>query len=87
MDRLTEKLPELWAVLSRGSCRGPTVLDNVGLAPLNTMAGAVTLGNVASAIGVNAEEASLVTELKAGSEEAYDWLIARFHQQIGRAHV
>ena len=46
------------------------------------MAGAVTLGNVASAIGVNAEEASLVAELKAGSEEAYDWLIARYHQPI-----
>src|SRR5215467_14156656 len=46
------------------------------------MAGAVTLGNVASAIGVNAEEASFVAELKAGSEEAYDWLIARYHQPI-----
>src|SRR5215469_5629018 len=46
------------------------------------MAGAVTLGNIASAIGVNAEEASLVAELKAGSEEAYDWLIARYHQPI-----
>jgi len=46
------------------------------------MAGAVTLGNVASAIGVNAEEASLVAELKSGSEEAYDWLIARYHQPI-----
>src|SRR5499427_10171849 len=46
------------------------------------MAGAVTLGNVASAIGVNAEEASLVAELKAGSEDAYDWLIARYHQPI-----
>jgi len=40
------------------------------------------LGNVASVIGVNAEEASLVAELKAGSEEAYDWLIARYHQPI-----
>jgi len=40
------------------------------------------LGNIASAIGANAEEASLVAELKAGSEEAYDWLIARYHQPI-----
>lgn len=40
------------------------------------------MGNVASVIGANAEEASLVAELKAGSEEAYDWLIARYHQPI-----
>jgi RNA polymerase sigma-70 factor (ECF subfamily) len=46
------------------------------------MAGAATLGNIASVIGANAEEASIVTELKAGSEEAYDWLIARYHQPI-----
>jgi RNA polymerase sigma-70 factor, ECF subfamily len=46
------------------------------------MAGAATLGNIASAIGVNAEEASIVAELKSGSEEAYDWLIARYHQPV-----
>jgi RNA polymerase sigma-70 factor (ECF subfamily) len=46
------------------------------------MAGAVTLGNVASAIGANAEEASIVAELKSGSEDAYDWLVARYHQPI-----
>src|SRR5262249_35925487 len=46
------------------------------------MAGAATLGNIASAIGANAEEASLVAELKAGSEEAYDWLVTRYHQPI-----
>jgi RNA polymerase sigma-70 factor, ECF subfamily len=46
------------------------------------MAGAVTLGNVASAIAVRSEEASIVAELKAGSEEAYNWLIARYHQPI-----
>jgi RNA polymerase sigma-70 factor, ECF subfamily len=49
---------------------------------MRKMAGAATLGNVASVIGVNAEEASVVAELKAGSEEAYDWLIARYHQPI-----
>jgi RNA polymerase sigma-70 factor, ECF subfamily len=49
---------------------------------MRKMAGAATLGNVASVIGVNAEEASLVAELKAGSEGAYDWLIARYHQPI-----
>ena len=46
------------------------------------MAGATTLGNIASAIAVRAEEASVVAELKAGSEEAYSWLIARYHQPV-----
>jgi RNA polymerase sigma-70 factor, ECF subfamily len=46
------------------------------------MAGALTLGNIASAIAVRTEEASIVAELKAGSEEAYNWLIARYHQPI-----
>jgi RNA polymerase sigma-70 factor, ECF subfamily len=49
---------------------------------MKKMAGAATLGNIASAIGASAEEASIVAELKAGSEEAYDWLIARYHQPI-----
>ena len=40
------------------------------------------MGNVASAIAVRAEEASIVADLKAGSEEAYDWLVARYHQPI-----
>ncbi|HEY6307827.1 MAG TPA: sigma-70 family RNA polymerase sigma factor [Candidatus Angelobacter sp.] len=40
------------------------------------------MGNIASAISVRAEEASIVAELKAGSEDAYDWLIARYHQPI-----
>jgi RNA polymerase sigma-70 factor (ECF subfamily) len=46
------------------------------------MAGAVTLGDLASAIGVRAQEAAIVAELKAGSEEAYAWLIDEFHQPI-----
>jgi RNA polymerase sigma-70 factor (ECF subfamily) len=46
------------------------------------MAGAATLGNLASAIAVRAQEASIVAELKAGSEEAYNWLIAHYHQPI-----
>src|SRR5215469_9411885 len=49
---------------------------------MKKMAGAATLGNIASAIGASAEEASIVAELKSGSEEAYDWLIARYHQPI-----
>jgi RNA polymerase sigma-70 factor (ECF subfamily) len=46
------------------------------------MAGATILGNFAGALGVPAEEATIVAELKAGSEEAYAWLIAQFQQPI-----
>jgi RNA polymerase sigma-70 factor (ECF subfamily) len=49
---------------------------------MHRMAGAVTLGNIASAIAVRTEETSIVAELKAGSEEAYNWLVARYHQPI-----
>jgi RNA polymerase sigma-70 factor, ECF subfamily len=47
------------------------------------MAGATTLGDLASAIGVRSqEEAAIVAELKAGSEEAYAWLIGEFQQPV-----
>jgi len=46
------------------------------------MAGATTLGNLAGALGVSAEEATIVAELKAGSAQAYAWLIAQFQQPI-----
>jgi RNA polymerase sigma-70 factor (ECF subfamily) len=46
------------------------------------MAGAATLGNLVSAIGAREQEAAIVAELKAGSEEAYAWLIGEFHQPI-----
>ncbi len=49
---------------------------------MNPMAGATTLGEIASAIGARAEEASVVAELKAGSEEAYAWLITQYNQPI-----
>src|SRR5437016_1789130 len=49
---------------------------------MRKMAGVAALGNLASAIAVRAEEASIVAELKAGSEQAYDWLIAHYHQPI-----
>ena len=42
----------------------------------------LTMGNVASALTLQSEEAALVAELQAGSEEAFAWLIARFHQPI-----
>ncbi|HKN37462.1 MAG TPA: sigma-70 family RNA polymerase sigma factor [Terriglobales bacterium] len=49
---------------------------------MKIMAGATALGDLASAIGVRAQEAAVVAELKAGSEDAYNWLIGEFHQPI-----
>jgi RNA polymerase sigma-70 factor (ECF subfamily) len=49
---------------------------------MRVMAGATTLGDLASALGVRAQETGIVAELKAGSEEAYAWLIGEFHQPI-----
>jgi RNA polymerase sigma-70 factor (ECF subfamily) len=40
------------------------------------------LGNLVSAIGIRQEEADLVTQLKAGTEEAFAWLIATYHQPV-----
>jgi RNA polymerase sigma-70 factor (ECF subfamily) len=40
------------------------------------------LGDLASALPVRGEEASILAELKSGSEEAYAWLIGRFHQPV-----
>jgi len=40
------------------------------------------VGDLAGAIGVRTQEAAIVAELKAGSEEAYAWLIGEFHQPI-----
>ncbi|HEY9125871.1 MAG TPA: sigma-70 family RNA polymerase sigma factor, partial [Acidobacteriaceae bacterium] len=42
----------------------------------------LTMGNLASALTLQSEEAALVAELRAGSEEAFAWLIARYHQPI-----
>ena len=42
----------------------------------------ITLGNIASALSIHTEEAALIAELKAGSEEAFSWLITRYHQPI-----
>jgi len=42
----------------------------------------LTMGNVASALTLQADEAALIEELRAGSEEAFAWLIARYHQPI-----
>ena len=46
------------------------------------MAGASTLGELASAIGARGEESAIIAELKAGSEEAYAWLIGEFQRPV-----
>jgi RNA polymerase sigma-70 factor, ECF subfamily len=40
------------------------------------------VGDFASAIGIRTEESSVIAELKAGSEEAYSWLVGEFHQPV-----
>ncbi len=42
----------------------------------------LTMGNLAAALTLQNEESALVEELRAGSEEAFAWLIAHYHQQI-----
>lgn len=49
---------------------------------VRSMAGVSTLANLASAISARAEEASIIAELKSGSEDAYEWLIAHYHQPV-----
>lgn len=40
------------------------------------------VGNLASAIGIPTEDAALIADLKAGSEEAFAVLIAQYHQPL-----
>ena len=42
----------------------------------------LTMGNLAGAIALHSDEAALIEELRAGSENAFAWLIARYHQPI-----
>jgi RNA polymerase sigma-70 factor (ECF subfamily) len=42
----------------------------------------LTMGNLVSALALQSDEAALISELRAGSEEAFAWLIARYHQPI-----
>ena len=46
------------------------------------MAGAANLGELAGAIGLRTQESVLIQELKAGSEDAYAWLVGEFHQPV-----
>jgi RNA polymerase sigma-70 factor (ECF subfamily) len=49
---------------------------------IRTMAGAAALGDLAGALNVRTEESAIVAELKAGSEEAYSWLIAQYQPPV-----
>jgi len=40
------------------------------------------MGNLASALTLRSEEAALIAELRAGSEDAFAWLIERYHKPI-----
>jgi RNA polymerase sigma-70 factor (ECF subfamily) len=44
--------------------------------------GVTTLADLASAIGARTQEAAIVADLKAGSEEAYAWLIGEFQRPV-----
>jgi RNA polymerase sigma-70 factor (ECF subfamily) len=46
------------------------------------MAGATTMGDVATASLVRAGESGIIAELQSGSEDAYAWLIAHYHQPV-----
>jgi RNA polymerase sigma-70 factor (ECF subfamily) len=57
---------------------------------MKSMAGVATLGDLAGAMGVRtelrtevrAEEAAIIAELQAGSEDAYTWLVAHYHTTV-----
>src|SRR3954462_5374072 len=49
---------------------------------MEQMAGAGRVGELVSALAVRSEEASVIAELKSGSEDAYAWLIAHYHQPV-----
>jgi RNA polymerase sigma-70 factor (ECF subfamily) len=42
----------------------------------------LTMGNLANTLTFQSQEAALIEELQAGSEEAFAWLIAQYHQSI-----
>jgi len=46
------------------------------------MQAGTAVGNLASVIGVHPEEAAVIQQLKAGSEEAFAWLISRYQQPL-----
>jgi RNA polymerase sigma-70 factor (ECF subfamily) len=46
------------------------------------MQAGMAVGNLASVIVIHPEESALIAQLKAGSEEAFAWLIATYHQPV-----
>jgi RNA polymerase sigma-70 factor, ECF subfamily len=72
-------LPEKAGVHVERPCQVNVLCDIVGGLILQVD---LTMGNLASAITIHSEEAALVEELQAGSEEAFAWLIAHYHQPI-----
>ncbi|HEY6448694.1 MAG TPA: sigma-70 family RNA polymerase sigma factor [Acidobacteriaceae bacterium] len=46
------------------------------------MQAGTAVGNLAGVIGIHPEEAAIVAQLKAGSEEAFAWLISRYQQPL-----
>ena len=46
------------------------------------MQAGTAVGNLAGVIGVRPDEAAVVEQLKAGSEEAFAWLISRYQQPL-----
>ena len=46
------------------------------------MQAGIAVGNLAGVALIRPEEAAIVAELKAGSEEAFAWLIAAYHQPL-----
>ena len=57
-------------------------LNYHGKNAMSAVAGAPTLSDLASAIAVRTEEAAIVADLKAGSEDAFSWLIAQYNQPV-----
>lgn len=46
------------------------------------MQAGIAVGNLASVVGIRPEEAAVITELKAGSEEAFSWLLNQYQLPI-----
>ena len=46
------------------------------------MQAGTAVGNLASVIGIHPEETAIIAQLKAGSEDAFAWLISTYHQPI-----
>ena len=66
-------------IRANGYCKRLLRVPNLFIIEVPPVAGATTLSDLASAIGVRTEEAAIVAELKARSEEAFYWLIPHYN--------